>query len=65
MVKPLLFDVTRCTAQLDYSELCAARNTCARFLTWSEWDKGRIPEYRAVPIMPARRNCHLKIEGKA
>lgn len=62
MIRPLPFDVERCTGQLDYSTLCPERHDCARFLSREQWDRGNVPHYQPIPVSIAVTNCNKKIE---
>jgi len=42
---------------------CERRETCQRFMAWSEWDAAAgIPHYRGISVTMGREDCGIKIE---
>lgn len=68
MPKPLLYDVARCSGRLTFDDngphWCDQRETCARYLTFSKWDVGVVPDYQRISVFMAVENCQNKIEVK-
>jgi len=65
-MKTIPYDVTRCAARMDFDpdgKWCEHRNTCQRFMAWSEWDAAAgIPHYRGIAVVMGREDCGIKIE---
>jgi len=64
MNEPLPFDMARCSGRhtFDDGDECPERETCQRFLTFRDWDKGKVPHYRGISVIMAPRECTIKIE---
>jgi len=67
-MKTLPYDTARCAGRHDLKpngEWCQERNTCQRYLAFSDWDvKAGLPNYQAISVTMARRQCGIKIEVK-
>ena len=65
-MKTLDYDTTRCAGRLEFgvnAKWCERRETCQRFMAWSEWDqKAGIPHYRGISVTMGRQDCGIKIE---
>ena len=65
-METLDYDTARCSARLDFDpdgKWCEHRNTCQRFLAWTEWDRAAgIPHYRGIAVTMGRQDCGIKIE---
>ena len=65
-MKTLDYDTSRCAGRLDFDpegQWCEQRQTCQRFLAWTEWDRAAgIPHYRGIPVTMGRADCNIKIE---
>ena len=60
----LPYDVSRCSGRFDLrtdGEWCPERDTCQRYLAWSQWDRGVVPNYRGIPVSMAVPDCGVKI----
>jgi hypothetical protein len=66
MSRPLFYDVARCAGRMDFNaddtRWCDQRETCARYLSFSKWDVGVVPDYQRISVMMAGENCQHKIE---
>ena len=65
-MKTLPHDNARCAARFaftdDFDELCLDRQTCQRFLAFTEWDReAGIPDYQIISVLMGRANCQIKI----
>ena len=65
-MKTLPHDVSRCSGRLaftdDFDEWCLERETCQRFLAFTEWDReAGIPDYQIISVLMGRANCQIKI----
>lgn len=62
----LPYDVSRCTGRMGMlpdGHWCRQRDTCQRYLAFSEWDRvAGIPDYRGIAVSMAVPNCKHKIE---
>ena len=61
--RPLMFDVARCDGRINDNRICADREACARYLSLTKWDAGKVPKYRGISVMPAVDECENKIEA--
>jgi hypothetical protein len=65
-MKTLAYDMTRCAGRYDFNPKegwCEERNTCQRYLAFTDWDvKAGVPNYQAISVTMARRQCGIKIE---
>jgi len=65
-METLDYDTTRCAGRLEFgvnAKWCERRETCQRFMAWSEWDqKAGIPHYRGIAVTMGRQDCGIKIE---
>ena len=61
--RPLMFDVARCDGRINDDRMRADRETCARYLSLTKWDAGKVPQYRGISVMPAADECENKIEA--
>ncbi len=66
MDRPLMFDVSRCSGRFDFdadnTRWCEHKDTCARYLSFVYWDKGKVPDYRGISVTMAMDECEIKIE---
>jgi len=67
-MKTLPHDVSRCAGRYDFTddfdELCLDRETCQRFLAFTQWDReAGIPDYKGIPVSMGIRDCQIKIEA--
>lgn len=60
--RPLMFDVARCDGRINDDRMCTDREACARYLSLTKWDAGKVPKYRGISVMPAVDGCENKIE---
>ncbi|WP_129141505.1 helix-turn-helix domain-containing protein [Modicisalibacter coralii] len=62
----LPYDTARCSGRYDLQadgEWCPHRDTCQRYLAFSEWDKASgIPDSQAIPVAMGSPECGMKIE---
>lgn len=60
-----MFDVSRCSGRFDFdadnTRWCEHKDTCARYLSFVYWDKGKVPDYRGIAVTMAAENCEIKI----
>lgn len=65
-ITTLPYDVSRCAGRMDMlpdGHWCRQRDTCQRYLAFSEWDReAGIPDYRGISVTMAIPNCQHKIE---
>ena len=65
-METLAYDVSRCAARMDFNldgKWCEHRQTCQRYLAWSEWDKAAgILHYRCIIVMMGREDCLYKLK---
>ena len=66
-MKTLPHDVSRCSGRLaftdDFDEWCLERETCQRYLAFTQWDRDTgIPDYKGIPVSMGMRDCDHKIE---
>lgn len=64
-MRPLLLDIGRCsgfTSLADERVWCDHKDTCARFLSFVDWDSGIIDNHKGVSVTMAVENCQRKIE---
>jgi hypothetical protein len=65
-MKKLAYDMARCAARFNFTaggKWCEHRQSCQRFLAFTEWDKAAgIPHYRGIPVTMGRADCDIKIE---
>lgn len=66
-MKTLPFDVSRCAGRYGFDpggDWCPERDTCQRYLAWTDWDNGVItPDYKGIPVSMGMRDCKIKIEA--
>lgn len=63
----LPYDVSRCSGRFDLrtdGEWCPERDTCKRYLSFSKWDDGVVPDYQRISVFMAAEDCQYKIEVK-
>ena len=69
MNRPLMFDVSRCSGRFDFdadnTRWCEHKDTCARYLSFTQWDHGHIPHYRGIAVHMAMDDCTQRIEVEA
>lgn len=61
----LPYDVMRCAGRYDLlpdGGWCPERDTCKRYLAFTQWDRGLVPNYRGIPVSMAVPACEIKIE---
>lgn len=64
-MKTLPFDIARCAGRLDLmpdGQWCPQRDTCQRYLAFTQWDRGVVPDYRSIRVNMAVPDCQHKIE---
>jgi hypothetical protein len=66
MTRPLPYDIQRCAGRFDFDaddgEWCAHRDTCARYLTFTDWDQRIVDNYKGIAVGMGVRDCTIKIE---
>ena len=68
MKRPLPFDTSRCSGRFDFEhdgKWCEHKDTCARYLSFVYWDKGKVPDYRGIAVHMAMDDCTQRIEVEA
>ena len=65
-MKTLSFDTSRCAGRYDFgpdAEWCPERDTCQRYLAFTEWDKAAgVENYRRIGVTMAVPECKIKID---
>lgn len=70
-MKTLMYDISRCAGRYafgdglddDPSNWCPERDTCARYMSFVNWDaKSGLTDYQSVPVTMGRPDCNDKIE---
>jgi len=64
--KSLNYDVSRCSGRFgfndDFDEWCLERETCQRYLAFTQWDReAGIPDYQIISVLMGMRDCQIKI----
>lgn len=67
----LPFDIARCSGVIRFDagtddwpahEMCPERDTCKRYLAFTQWDRGVVPDYRSIRVNMGIPDCRHKIE---
>jgi len=67
-VRTLPFDIARCAGRMDLmpdGNWCKQRDTCKRYLAFTQWDRDVVPDYRNIAVNMAIADCRHKIEAEA
>ena len=61
----LPYDVSRCSGRFDLrtdGEWCPERDTCKRYLAFSQWDRSAgVTDYQRISVTMGRLDCGMKI----
>jgi hypothetical protein len=61
------FDIARCAGRFDLmpnGKWCPERDTCKRYLAFTQWDRGVVPDYRSIRVNMGVPDCRHKIEAE-
>jgi len=64
-MKTLSFAIARCAGRFDLlpdGQWCPERDTCKRYLAFTQWDRGVVPDYRSIRVNMGVPDCRHKIE---
>ena len=67
----LPFNIARCSGVIRFDagtddwpahEMCPQRDTCKRYLAFTQWDRGIVESYQGMRVNMAVPDCRHKIE---
>jgi len=61
----LPFGIARCAGRFDLmpdGKWCPERDTCKRYLAFTQWDRGVVPDYQSIRVNMGVPDCRHKIE---
>ena len=60
------FAIARCAGRFDLlpdGQWCQERDTCKRYLAFTQWDRGIVESYQGMRVNMADPDCQHKIEA--
>jgi hypothetical protein len=61
----LPYEIARCAGRYDLlpdGQWCQERDTCKRYLAFTQWDRGVVESYQGIRVNMATENCRHKVE---
>lgn len=61
----LPLNIARCAGRYDLlpdGQWCPERDTCKRYMAFTQWDRGVVPDYRSIRVNMGVPDCRHKIE---